>query len=123
MRKVLLFQLLMLILIVIVAGIVDSTAAAISALLGGLSYLLPSAVMSLVVWLIQSQNAGFRQAQLGFVIGQSLKIFLAVLMLAASVLCYSGLRGIWFIIGLICVSKFIYLVIWKFGHYGSRYRK
>ena len=123
MRKILFFQLLMLILVVIVAGIVGSMPAAISALLGGLSYLLPSAVMGWVVWRIQSQEAGFRQAQLGFVIGQSLKIFLALLMLAASVLCYSGLRGIWFIIGLICVSKFIYLVIWKFSHYGSRYRK
>jgi ATP synthase protein I len=123
MRKVLFFQLLMLILIVILAGVVGGMAAAISALLGGLSYLLPSAVMGLVVWLIQGQEKGFKQAQIGFIIGQSLKIFLALLMLGASVLCYSGLMGIWFMIGLICVSKFIYLVIWKFGHYGSRYRK
>ena len=123
MRTILFFQLLMLILVVIVAGIVSGMAASVSALLGGLSYLLPSVVMSLVVWLIQGQKAGFKEAELGFVIGQSLKIFLALLMLAASVLCYSGLIGIWFIIGLICVSKFIYLVIWKFGHYGSRYRK
>ncbi len=123
MRKVLLFQLLMLILVGCFAGLIGGMAAAISALLGGLCYLLPSAVMSLVVWLIQRQGVGFKQAQIGFVVGQSLKIFLALLMLLASTLYYSGLIGIWFIVGLVCVSKFIYLVIWKFGHYGSRYRK
>ena len=124
MRKILCFQLAMLVVVGILATIVGKSVVAFaSAILGGLCYLVPTATMALVVRLIQKRKDNVFEAQMSFVVGESVKILLAVALMTLCILFYSKLIWIWFFIGFVCVSKFIYLVIWKFGHYGSRNRK
>ena len=114
----------MLIVISVLAAVVGGGSVAfVSALLGGLCYLVPTAVMNLIVCLLQKQKNNVSGAQIGFVVGQSVKILLAVVLMTLCILWYTKLIWIWFFISLVCVSKFIYFVIWKFGHYGSRNRK
>ena len=125
MRKILGFQLAALLVVVVLAAVLgQSKSAVFSAMLGGLSCLLPTAIMFVVVvWIMSGKADIVWKAQMGFIIGESLKILLSVILLALCVTFYSGLIWIWFLLGLICVSKFIYFVMWNFGHYGSRNRK
>ncbi|WP_434778997.1 ATP synthase subunit I [Neisseria sp. Ec49-e6-T10] len=121
MKKLVYFQLVALIVIVITVAFFFGRAAAISALLGGLCYMLPTGIMVWLHNLIQKNKKNILQAQLAFIVGQSSKIFLAIILMCLSFALYSELSGIYFIIGFIAVSKFIYLVFWKFGHYGDRH--
>lgn len=124
MGKILYFQAIVLIVIILIALLFGRDGSdVISAALGGLSYLIPTAIMSLIVKLICTKKDSVYQAQISFVIGESSKILLSITLMVLCIIFYSKLAWIWFFISFVCVSKFIYFVIWKLGHYGSRNRK
>ncbi|MBF0803095.1 MULTISPECIES: ATP synthase subunit I [Neisseria] len=87
-----------------------------SALAGGLSYLLPSAVAVLLlkIFRLYPQWAGKI-----FLLGEGLKVMLAlVLMLIVFTIWHETLQFLPFIAGLFVVSHLVFLALLRVGNYG-----
>lgn len=124
MKRIICFQSIVLVVIMLIAFLVErNTVVVVSAAMGGLSYLIPTIIMGLIIKLIHTKKDSVYQAQISFVVGESSKILFSIVLMVLCIVFYSKLAWIWFFISFVCVSKFIYFVTWKLGHYGSRNRK
>lgn len=96
------------------AGLV-SFQAALSALLGGLSYILPTVISVLVLRILQqSQWSG-----LGFLVSECLKIVLACILMLLSFLFYREVNFIAYFLGMLSVSHLIFLFFLRVHCYGK----
>lgn len=116
MFKLLGYQITALILVLIGSYFAQSPDVLGSVLWGGLCYLLPSLVASLFLYFT---NKKIQYMALGFVLGESLKIILAILMIVGVLLVYSTLNWLYFFIGFLAVSHVIFIVFWKLKSYGT----
>ncbi|MGO3859395.1 ATP synthase subunit I [Neisseriaceae bacterium CLB008] len=117
MTKLIGYQALTLAVVLVLTYLVADLAAVWSSLLGGLSYLLPTCVATLFLSLT---NHNVQRMALGFVLGESLKIILAIIMMVVVFIVYPTLRWPYFLVGFLAVSHVIFIVFWKFKHYGRR---
>ncbi|UOP00641.1 ATP synthase subunit I [Kingella potus] len=104
--------------VTLLCGAAAGSAAAWSAVAGGLSYFIPSiaAVLFLNIFRNKPQYAGY-----AFLIGEGLRIVLALfLMVAVFALFHRSLKFLPFLFGLLAVSQIIFFVFWKAKYYGKR---
>ncbi|MDO4878159.1 MAG: ATP synthase subunit I [Neisseria sp.] len=118
MVKILYLQLAALTITGMASGLLGGAAALWSAVAGGMSYLIPSALAALVINLSRRvpQYAGY-----AFIVGEGLRIMLAlVLMVACFALCHQNLKFLPFFFGLLTTSHVIFFTFWKVRYYGKR---
>ncbi|MDO4696349.1 MAG: ATP synthase subunit I [Neisseria sp.] len=116
MLKIILLQILLGSVAVGISGIFGGSKAAGSALLGGLSYLLPSVVAALIL------NISRRYPELsgyGFILGEGLRIVLALVFMVCVFAVYAeNLAFLPFLFGLLVVSHVFFIVFWKVKSHG-----
>ncbi|WP_037587038.1 ATP synthase subunit I [Stenoxybacter acetivorans] len=115
MRRILIWQAVSLVAICMIFAIFLSKNAALSCLFGGLSYLMPNAAAALVLNFFRSRP---RWTAISFLWGESLKVMLSILLIAAVFLLYPEVMWLPFLSGLITVSHVVFFMIWK-THYGK----
>lgn len=117
MGKILILQAGVLLIVSAILGVVGGIPASLSALAGGLCYLVPSSVTVLVLRLF---NPYPKFAGYGFLLGEGLRIVLAlVMMLIVFAIWHQTLVFIPFLFGLLAVSHVVFLVFWKVQRYGK----
>ena len=117
MIKILIFQAIGLAVVAMFSGILAGMPAFWSAVAGGLSYLVPTAVAILFLSFLKPYP---QMAAKGLLIGEGLKIVLAlIIMLLVFYVWHQQLMFIPFILGLIVVSQLVFLVSWKVQRYGK----
>ncbi|OSI11939.1 ATP synthase subunit I [Neisseria canis] len=117
MSKILILQAGVLLVVSAISGVVGGVDSLLSALAGGLCYLLPSSVTVLVLKLFKPypKFAGY-----GFLLGEGLRIVLAlIMMLVVFAIWHQVLVFIPFLFGLLAVSHVVFLVFWKVQRYGK----
>lgn len=116
MRKILLIQSAALLVVVAISA-AWGRQAAVSALLGGLCYLLPNALAVLILNILKPYP---QYAAKGWLAGEGLKIALSVvLMLSVFVFWQHQLKFIPFFVGLLIVSQAVFLAILRVQRYGK----
>lgn len=117
MNKLILLQAAVLAVLSAAAWLVCSDAhIAASLLLGGLSYVVPTAVAVLFLNLLKPYPAF---AGAGFIFSEGLKIVLSLVCLVSVFLLYADLRFIPYFIGLLAVSHLVFLLFLKVHRYGK----
>jgi ATP synthase protein I len=116
MFKLLGYQMAALIIAMIISYAVGGDGILLSVLLGGMCYFIPSCVASLFLYYT---NKDIQYMALGFVLGESLKIILAILMIVGVILVYSTLNWLYFFMGFLAVSHVIFIVFGKLKSYGT----
>ncbi len=117
MIKILYLQFFAMAIVAILSGVFAGLPAFWSAVAGGMSYILPTAVAVLFLKFFRSYP---KWAGAGFLIGEGLKIVLAlVLMLLVFYIWHQQLVFIPFLLGLLVVSHLVFLVSWKVQRYGK----
>lgn len=117
MKKILVAQMTILVIITVLSQIGAGTAGGISALLGGLTYLIPSIISVLILKFFESNPALRSKA---FIFGEILKVILSlVLMLTVFAVWHQSLIFIPFLLGLFGVSHLVFLVLLRVRDYGK----
>ncbi len=116
MRKIILYQSIILLALAGLAAVLSGWQAAWSLVLGGLCYLVPTALTVLVLSFFQASPA---LMPLGFVIGESSKVVLAIMLMALTFYVYPSVQWMPFFIGLLAVSHIVFFVFWKLTHHGK----
>ncbi|MDO4641863.1 MAG: ATP synthase subunit I [Neisseria sp.] len=117
MGKILLLQSAVLLLATILSGISGRPPVVWSVLAGGLCYFIPSSITVLILRLLNPypQFAGY-----GFLVGEGLRIVLALLMMVSVfAIWHQTLVFIPFLLGLLAVSHVVFLIFWKVQRYGK----
>lgn len=117
MFKIIFLQIVLLCVAVLISGILVDVNGAWSALLGGLCYLLPSALAALILNIFRSrpQYAGY-----AFIFGEGLRIVLALILLVSVFALHgSQIHFLSFLSGLLLVSHVFFIYFWKVKPYGK----
>ena len=110
-------QILVMLVLTAVFWYIGGQAAGVSALLGSLCYVLPTIVTVLILSVLKSfpQFAG-----VGFMLGEGLKIVLALMLLVSVFYFYhQDILFVPFLLGLLAVSHFVFLISWKVQRHGK----
>ena len=114
MKKIIAYQFLAVALFALVLFPFWGQQAAVSALAGGMSYAVPTAIAALLLSLF-SQSPLMSYA--GFMMAEGLKIALVIVMLMLIMYFYhTQIMWLPFIIGLFIASHIVFIVIWKLNH-------
>ncbi len=116
MFKLLGYQIIALAIVLALSVLASGTGIAVSVILGGLCYFIPSCVAAVS---LHYTNRHIQYMALGFVLGESLKIILTILMMVGVLLVYTTLNWFYFFIGFLAVSHVIFIVFWKLKSYGT----
>ena len=117
MKKLLYFQIVALSIVAALAWVLFGVNASVSALLGGGCYLVPTAIMIVI---LQFFDGNPDQMPTGFFLGQSTKALLAIVLMVAVFFLYPSLNFLAFLAGFLAVSKIVFFVFWKMNHYGGK---
>ena len=114
MKKIISYQLLVVALFGLVLYPIGGQEAAVSGVIGGLCYAVPTAIAVLLLSLF-SQSPLLSYA--GFLMAEGLKIALATVMLLLIMFFFhSQIMWLPFIIGLFLASHIVFIVFWKLNH-------
>ena len=114
MKKIISYQLLVVALFGLVLYPIWGQEAAVSGVIGGLCYAVPTAIAVLLLSLF-SQSPLLSYA--GFLMAEGLKIALATVMLLLIMFFFhSQIMWLPFIIGLFLASHIVFIVFWKLNH-------
>lgn len=117
MVKLAITQWLALSILAMIAHVIGGNHYAISLLLGGVSYALPTLVSILLLELVKPYPA---LAGSLFIGAESLKVLLALIFLISSFFIYPNIHFLSFFMGLLVVSHLIFLLFLKVCHDGSK---
>jgi|GEM_PF-717205 hypothetical protein len=117
MIKLAITQWVVLFLLAIVLYVVWGVHHAVSLLLGGASYAIPTLISVLFLNFLKPYPA---LAGGGFVLAESLKILLSLILMIGSFFVYPNVYFLSFFIGLLIVSHLIFLLFLKVYRYGSK---
>lgn len=110
------YQMLILAVVTLAFWLFGGASSGVSALLGGLCYLLPTLAAVLVLNFFQTAKTWLPAS---FFWGESLKIMLSIMLMAVVAFAYSALQWLPFLVGLIMVSHIVFFVYWKIKHHGK----
>ncbi len=113
MTKIIVWQAVLLAALTAVFALLSGATAAWSCLLGGVCYLLPTVVAILLLNFFRSRP---RWAAISFLWGESLKVMLSILLMAAVFWWYPAVAWLPFLLGLLSVSHVVFFMIWKMHH-------
>ena len=117
MKKIVVMQLLVLLVVSLICLLFAGSRGFWSALAGGLCYVIPSFAAVLLLNILKKYP---ELSAKGFFIGVSLKVMLSIiLMLMVFVLWQNSLAFIPFVSGLFVVSQLIFMVFLRVKHYGK----
>lgn len=117
MKKILISQIVVLVIVSILSGVLSGLDGILSALLGGVVYIIPSFFS---VLLLKFFNNTPQVQGKAFIIGEVLKVVLSlVLMLLVFVFWHHSLVFIPFLLGLLSVSHLVFLVFLRVKDYGK----
>lgn len=108
-------QIIVLAVLVLLAYVFGGENWAISTLLGGLSYVIPT---GLAVFLVHQLKPYPQLAGVAFILSASLKIVLALILMVSSFFIYPNLHFLSFFIGLLAVSHLVFLFFLKVYRHG-----
>lgn len=108
-------QMVVLAVLVLLAYVLGGENWAISLLLGGLSYVLPT---GLAVYLVHCLKPYPQLAGVAFIVSASLKIVLALILMVSTFFIYPNLHFLSFFIGLLAVSHLVFLLFLKVYRHG-----
>ena len=111
MVRIVMLQIAAAFLIAIIAALMSTYAAGISALLGGLCCALPNALFALRLYASTFKPGGANPAT--FFIGEFTKIILTIASLAAVVWMYPGVHWLAFLAGFIVVLKSYFILLFR----------
>lgn len=111
-------QLITVLLLTLFFGFAQGKIAAISAVLGGAVYIVPTLAAVLFLKILNS-HLNARWAGIGFIVAEILKMILALLLLILVFVYYPKLQFIPFFLALLTVSHFVFLILLKVYRYGK----
>ena len=113
MTKIIIWQAGLFAILVAAFGVLLGANAALSCLLGGLCYLLPT---TLAILLLNFFRSRARWAAISFLWGESLKVMLSIMLMVGVFWFYPALEWLPFLLGLLSVSHVVFFMIWKLHH-------